>query len=196
MQTWPELHRELNRLDVGNRRQAAERESFERWCAIAEDRVLSALAARAASRARELEVETGAHIRVSTSGTAPSPSGPGFSRVRVLTLELGSSRVDVYSVRATAESPSIHLGVLRGATTTRHPVLAALPGCLVVRRSDGGFDLLLPPSPLAPSLPSAASPAAKAPGDRRTTSIDALVLRAFELLVGAHRSTRASAGAS
>lgn len=183
MQTWPELHREVDRLDIGERRATSEREAFERWCAIAEDGVLFALAAAAESRARELQAETGAIVRVSTSGVAQAESGP-VPRPRVVSLELGSSRVDLYSVRATAESPRLHLGVLRGATSTRFPVLASLPGCLVVRRSDGGFDLIVPPS----SRTKEAYP--------ETTSIDALVLRAFELLVGTHQSTRPSHGSA
>jgi hypothetical protein len=198
LRDWIDLHREVNRLDLTGRQKNAERDRFEEWCVLAEEQVLVALAARAESRAQELERETGAYIRVSTSGAVPVATATGpvsRPRFRMVSLELGACRVDVYSARAVYESPCFHLGVLQGRTASvRFPVMASIPGCLVVRLEDDGFELLVPP-PLEITLDFPASPPVAASGrapERRTTSMDAVLLRAFELLVGAHQSTRAA----
>jgi hypothetical protein len=177
LQTFTDLRRWVDRLDLGDRRATAAREIFERWCAAAEDQVLSALAARLATEAAALAARTGVKVRLSASSGERS-SSESVLGVRALSIELGSSRVEVYSVRGAAESPRVHLGVLRGATSTRFPVMATVPGCLVVRREDGGIGLIVAPIPAA------------TPSERRATSIDAVALRAFELLIGAHQSTR------
>jgi hypothetical protein len=99
----------------------------------------------------------------------------GTSHCRVA-VALGASRVDLYSVREPGSAPCLHLGIQRAATSTRSPVFTTLPGALLVRRTDDGFDALRLP------LPSEGT-------ERPRTTIDWLVLRAFELLVGTHRST-------
>jgi len=191
LRTFADLHRAVDLLDLSERRARKERERVEQWFAVTEERVFSALGAEARARASELEKATEAIIRVSTSGTAGQPGAPRAPvqqprdfRIRAVSLELGSSRVDVYSMRGAGEAVRLHFGVSRGATgIVRFPVMASFPGCLVVRNEDGGFELLLP----------VCQPPGGVPGDapeRRATSIDAVVLRAFELLVAAHQSTR------
>jgi hypothetical protein len=180
MRTWPELRDEILRLDLGGIRVTAERAAFERWCRDAEARVQDAVHRAATARAEALLRETGASVTVS-AGAGSRGTTAERPRFSVVSLALGRSRVDVYSVRAPGESPSLHYGVLRGATSTRFPVLAPVPGCLVIRRDDGELELLAAPDPRSEDSP------------RATTTVDGVVLRAFELLVGAHRAELASA---
>ena len=175
MPTWNELFENVARRQSASERASADRAGFEQWCELAEDRVLETLGSIALSRSAELAARAGVRATVRRL-TTRRHTGAGAHN-RILSLELAGSRVDVYSTREFGQSPSLHLAVMRAPTTTRFPVMTSLPGALVVRRDDGGITLL----------------GAK-PGDvipRPVTSYDAIVLRAFELLVGAAESVRA-----
>lgn len=174
MLTWPGLFHEIDRLDVAGRRARAVQAEFEQWAALAERRTMADARLAAVARADEVRDQTGLETAVT------GPAGPeGVSRLgttwSAVSLSLGTCRVDLYSVRRPAESPMVHFGVTRGPTLTRHPVLATLPGALVVRRAGNGLEYV--------ALPLSRD------HERSTTTLDALVLRAFELLVGAHCST-------
>jgi hypothetical protein len=166
--TWPGLYAETDRLDLSKRRLLAAQAEFESWARDAERRAIAEAQACATARGRELLERTGVGVVVE----APQP-GTRWMRV---SLRLGASRADLYSVRSPGSSPAIHLGVQRAATSTRFPVFTTVPGALLVRRPDDAFDALCLPLPT------------DARGCPRT-SIDGLVLRAFELLLGTHRST-------
>lgn len=170
--SWPSLYAEVDRLDLSQRRLLAAQAEFEEWAHRAEGQAFAEAHAAAAFRARELWQRTAVQIVVEM------PERP--TRWMRVSLRLGASRADLYSVRSAGSSPCIHLGVQRAPTSTRCPVFTTLPGALLVRRPDGGFDALCLP------LPADA-------GHCLRTTMDGLVLRAFELLCGAHGSTQGSA---
>jgi hypothetical protein len=175
--TWLGLYAEMDRLDLSKRRLLAAQGEFESWARSAEQRAIAEAQAAATLRARELWERTAVGVVVEApQRSEPDRPGPRWLRV---SLRLGASRADLYSVRSAGSSPCLHLGVQRAATSTRFPVFTTVPGALLVRRSDDGFDAL--------SLPLPADSA-----DRPRTTIDGLVLRAFELLCGAHRSAQGS----
>jgi hypothetical protein len=170
--TWPGLYDEVDRLDLSKRRFDAARAEFESWAARTEERALAEAYTSARVRARELYERTAVAVTAEEIRTRP-----GSSFGSRLSLGLGASRVDLYAVRNPGSSPCLHLGVQRAATSTRAPVFTTLPGALLVRRFDDGFDALCLPVPADT-------------GDCPTITMDGLVLRAFELLIGTHRSTR------
>jgi hypothetical protein len=183
MPSWKGFLDEAERVDVAERHAGSARATFEMWALRTEERVLAELNAEAGLRALEFADVTGAVVRVEASVNPVPPHQR--SRWRTVSLRLGASRVEVYSVRNPGESPTVHLAVLRGPTSTRYPVFATLPGALVIRATNDGVD------PTGTDFELLALPLA-APGvDRRRTTIDALVLRAFDLLLGMHRSVRA-----
>jgi hypothetical protein len=110
----------------------------------------------------------------------PSRGLRGGARFHVVSLALGSSRLDLYPARELGETPAIHFALTRAPTTTRFPVIVSLPGCLIVRRDNGQIALL-------------GAEARGLPDMRPSVTFDAVVLRAFELLMGAHHSTRRAA---
>jgi hypothetical protein len=168
---WPGLYEEVDRLDLSKRRLHAARAEFDSWARTAEDTVLVAAHATAVSRARELFLRTGLGLTVESRSLPPGRS----LAAAPVTLRLGTSRVDLYSVRAEASAPCLHLGVQRGATSTRYPVFTTLPGVLLVRSGNAHFELLALP------VQDHVEPA--------RTTVEALVFRAFDLLIGAYRST-------
>jgi hypothetical protein len=172
--SWQGLFADVNRLDLSRRRLHAAQAEFEAWAASAEERALSYAHAVATLRARELHRNTSLRVLVEAPPRFVS-DGLRASHHRVGVV-LGASRVDLYSVREPAAAPYLHLGVQRAPTSTRAPVFTTVPGALLVRRADDGFDALSLPIPAEGS-------------DRPRTTIDALVLRVFELLVGTHVST-------
>jgi hypothetical protein len=169
--TWPGLYDEVDRLDLSRRRLLAARAEFESWARSAEAGALAALHAHAVLRAAELVERTGLELSVEPRDPAGARYAPPVS------LRLGSSRLDLYSVREPETAPCVHLGVQRGATSTRFPVFTTLPGVLLVRSSEARFDVL--------ALPIAES------GTPERTSLEALLLRAFAILIGSYRSTLA-----
>jgi hypothetical protein len=171
--TWRGLYAEVDRLDLSKRRLLAAQLEFESWAHHAEQQAIAEAQACATLRARELREQTGVEVFVE----APQHTVPGApaSRWMRVSLRLGASRADLYSVRSAGSSPCIHLGVQRAATSTRSPVFTTVPGALLVRRSDDGFDALCLPLP---------ADGVECP----RTSTDELVLRAFALLCGTHRS--------
>lgn len=155
-----------------------DRAQFEQWCELAEEWVLSTLASIALSRSAELAAHGDWNVRVLRAAShGRNGSGP---RYRVVSLALGASRVDIYSTREPGQTPSIHFAVTRAPTTTRFPVVMTVPGCVVVRRPNGEIALI-------------AALAEHSSGLRPAMAFDAVVVRAFELLVGAHRSARRAA---
>jgi hypothetical protein len=170
--TWPGLYADVDRLDISGRRREAARAEFESWARSAEESVLTCARALAALRASELRAQTAVEVVVEPRQGRIRPSAsPG-----PVSLRLGTSRVHLYSVRNPTSSPCLHLGIQRGATSTRFPVFATLPGVLVVRSGADAFELLGLPIPEDGTPP-------------ETVRLEALVLRAFELLIGAYRST-------
>ena len=164
--TWPGLYDEVDRLDLSSRRLLAARAEFESWARSAEAGALAALHARALLRAAELFERTGLELSV-------EPRDPAGRRP--VSFRLGSSRLDLYSVREPETAPCVHLGVQRGATSTRSPVFTTLPGVLLVRSGEAPFDVLALPIPES--------------GAPERTSLESLLLRAFGVLIGAYRST-------
>jgi hypothetical protein len=153
---------------------SADRAQFEQWCELAEDWVLSTLASIALSRSAELEDRSGLMVRVVRAPTTRALRGG--ARFHVVSLALGSSRLDLYPAREVGETPAIHFALTRAPTTTRFPVIISLPGCLIVRRAGGEIALL-------------GAEARGLPDMRPSITFDAVVLRAFELLIGAHHSS-------
>jgi hypothetical protein len=167
--SWNGLFDDVDRADVSNRHLTAARAEFDAWARATEERALAELRETVAARAHELFARTGVALVVDER--PPSSS----DRRAPVTLRLGTSRVDLYSVREQGASPCIHLGVQRGATSTRSPVFTTLPGVLLVRSGSTAYEMLSLP------LDESAVPS--------RTSADGLALRAFELLLGTHRST-------
>jgi len=168
MLTWAGLFQHVAELDPLGRRLQADRAEFERWAASAEQRVMDDLARIATARGENIRARTGIVVDVLTRIEKTSLSSFGGAH-RLVALSLSGSSVDVYSVRSPGESPSIHFACARAATTSRFPVLVTVPGCLVVRAGRSEVRLLTVPG-------------------HTPTSIDAVVLRAFGLLVGAFQS--------
>lgn len=183
MNRWSELFQQVDALDLSGRRFRAEGAEFEAWCQTAERALLAELGDLAESRATELALRTEVQVLVSRAvqGPALSDQGPRASAVE---LRLGETRVYLYSARELGESPAVHLAVRRGGASTRCPVLASLPGALVVRGEGGSPRLLSLPRPL------------DAPPSEAHPSPDDLVLRAFEVLIAAHRGTSVDAHAA
>ena len=167
--SWRHLYDEVDRLDLSNRRLLAARANFDAWAQRTEERCLRELHDTARERSQELLARTGVSVIVEASARDERHRrGP-------VTLRVGTSRVDLYSVREPGASPCIHLGVQRGATSTRFPVFATIPGVLLIRALDGDYEMLSLPFEDGTAPP-------------RTTA-DAFVLRAFDVLLGTHRST-------
>lgn len=183
MPSWAELFRRMENLEADKRTKEADdrerqsvRAAFERWCTAAEASTMEALYRNSLSRAAALEGRTGARI------TVECPSQPlSFTRsnetVRVLLLAFATTRVYVYSSRHGAATPYVHIGTTR-ASATRFPVLVSVPGCLLRRGTDGGIELI----DLRDDL-------------RHPISSDAVVLRAFDLLIAGAERRRHGAGA-
>jgi hypothetical protein len=154
-----------------------DRAQVEQWCELAEEWVLSTLASIALSRSAELAARSDLHVRVVQ---AAAPSAGQSPRFRVVSLALGGTRLDMYASRDSRDacgSPAVHFALTRAPTTTRFPVVMTLPGCSIVRRDNGEIALLGPPLE-------------ELSGMRPTVTFDAVVLRALEILIGAHHSSR------
>lgn len=172
MLTWAGLFRRVSELDPLDRRAEADRAEFEQWAASAEQHVMDEVLRVAAARAKDLFAQTEVSVDVLArleNGTLASFGGAH----RLVALSLSGSSVDLYSVRAAGESANIHFACARAPTGSRFPVIVTVPGCLVVRAARSGFRLLT------------------VPGNTPTT-VDAVVLRAFALLIGAVQSVSAS----
>jgi hypothetical protein len=172
--SWQSLYADVDRMDLSKRRLVAAQAEFEAWAARAEERALRYAHAVATLRANELERNTAVKMLVEAP---PRVVGRRLnaSHQRVA-VTLGASRVDLYSVREPGSAPYLHLGIQRAATGSRTPVFTTLPGALLERRADDEFDALALPFPQGDI-------------ERPRTSIDWLVFRMFELVVGTHRST-------
>ena len=172
--SWNSLYAEADRLDLSNRRQMAARAEFEAWAYGAEERALLELEGTVKARSRELLAQTGLSLVVEA---APADAREIAVRGRraPVSIGLGTSRVDLYSIREPGASPCIHLGVQRGATSTRFPVFATIPGVLLIRSRNTDYEMLSLP------LDDAVDPP--------RTNMDAFALRAFEVLLATHRST-------
>jgi hypothetical protein len=172
--SWTGLFDHVDRVDVSNRRLAATKAEFDAWAREAEGRAMAELHDTVTVRARELLARTG--VAVVVDSRPCGARGPSWSdRSAPVILRLGTSRLDLYSVREPGASPCIHLGLQRGATSTRFPVFATLPGVLLIRSGGAAYEML--------SLPLDESVVPP------RTNADALALRAFELLLETHRST-------
>ncbi len=172
--SWPGLFADVDRADLSSRRLVAAQAEFEAWAGHAEECAFVEAHRIAVHRADELHARTA--VRVAVDARRLSAGKSRQASPRSIGLELGASRVHLYSVRELGTAPCVHLGIQRAATTSRSPVFTTLPGALLVRRPDDGFDALCLPVPTDGR-------------DCPRTTIDALLLRAFELLVAAHRST-------
>jgi hypothetical protein len=184
MPSWADLYLRLQNLEANERAKEAQdqerhsvRAAFERWCSAAETSTMEILYRNALSRAAVLEGRTGARI------TVECPSHPlSFTRsqetVRVLLLAFGAARVYVYSSRHGGASPYVHIATTR-VSATRFPVLVSVPGCLLRRHTDGGIELV----DLRDEL-------------RRSITFDAVVLRAFDLLIAGAERRRVGASAA
>jgi hypothetical protein len=176
MSRWSLLFAQVDALDLSGRRALSSAAEFEAWSDFAERALLEELQRIAELRAAELRELTDVRVAVSRLEPGPDLSARGV-RVGVLELGLGAARVYVYSVRERGQSPAVHFALRRESAFTRHPVLASLPGCLVVRSESGAAELLALPRPLGDCTEPRPTP-------------DDLVFRAFELVVAAHRGTR------
>lgn len=156
-------------------RDSADRAQFEQWCELAEEWVLSTLASIALSRSAELAARSTLEVRVVQPPRERSSDGrrPSF---RVVSLALGSARVDLYSAREPGQTPAIHFALTRAPVGNRFPVVMSLPGCLIVRRGNGEIVLL-------------GAEARGLPDMRPALTFDAVVVKAFELLIGAYHAT-------
>jgi hypothetical protein len=175
MSRWSLLFAQVDALDVSGRRAASNVTDFEQWGDGAELALVDELFSIAERRAADMAQHTDVAVSVARSHPGPDLALRG-ARISVLELALGATRVYVYSVRERGQSPAVHLAVRRDSPSTRHPVLASLPGCLVVRSEDGAATLLPLPRPLDAT-----------PTELHPTPDD-LVFRAFELLVATQRS--------
>jgi hypothetical protein len=171
MDTWAGLFRRMEELDPFERRERSNRAEFEAWAAGAERRLVSDLARLARDKASETRSRTGVSVVVSLVTDAPSLTSFGGARALVAIAFSGSS-VDLYVTRSSGRSPSLHLTCQRAPTSSRYPVIVALPGYLTVRSDGSGYRLL--------DLP-ARSPA----------SLDEVMLRAFSMLFGTFESVSA-----
>jgi hypothetical protein len=172
--SWPALFADVDRMELSRRRLLAAQAEFEAWALGAEARALSYAHAVTLLRAGELYRHTS--VQVVVDAPPRNVSHRLNASHRRVGVALGASRVDLYSAREPGSAPCLHLGIQRAATSTRTPVFTTLPGALLVRRPDDGFDALRLPVPTDGR-------------DCPRTTIDWLVFRAFELLVGTHRST-------
>jgi len=159
-------------------RVSADRAQFEQWCELAEEWVLSTLASIALSRSAELAARSTLNVRVVQPPREHSSvhSGKGRSSFRVVSLALGSARVDLYAAREPGQTPAIHFALTRAPVGNRFPAILSLPGCLIVRRGNGEIVLL-------------GAEARGLPDMRPAVTFDAVVLKAFELLIGAFHAT-------
>jgi hypothetical protein len=180
MPTWNELFENVARKQAASLRATADRAGFEQWCELVEDSVLETLGSIALSRSAELAARSTVRVDVRRL-TTRRYSGAGAHN-RILSLVLGGSRVDLYSTREVGQVPALHYALMRTSASphrgSRFPVITSLPGCTLVRRADDGVTLLsaAPQSPGAP---------------RPVVTYDAMILHAFELLLGAAEATRA-----
>jgi len=172
MPTWAGLFRRIDDLDPLDRRAHSERTRFQEWAVSAERRVMADFARVARAKSRETQARTGVCVAVALEEHAPSLSSFAGTR-HVVSLAFAGSSVGLYATRPAGEAPSVHMACQRAATTSRYPVLVTLPGCLVIRSGDFGYQPI--------SLP-----------ERVPTSVDAVVLRAFVLLFGAFESMTAT----
>jgi hypothetical protein len=181
MPTWNELFENVARKQAASLRATADRAGFEQWCELVEDSVLETLGSIALSRSAELAARSGVRVDVRRL-TTRRHSGAGPHN-RILSLALGGARVDLYSTREVGHEPALHYALMRSSGSTRFPVITSLPGCTLVRRADGGVTLL-------------SNALADGSGIRPVLTYDAVVLRAFELLLGAAGSLNTLRGAA
>lgn len=174
MPEWSELYQRYADLDAErqanekNRADAAEAaRQRETWCSDVEDRVMAALAKVAQRRAREFGESTGATVEVDYPAEKPIFAQELGHRMSFIGLRLGGSRVHIYSTRPHAMLPHVHLVHTHQSDATRKR-LVSIPGCVVVRSGDDGFELLRRDEKTRVAEPA---------------TIEDVVYRAFELLV-------------
>jgi len=177
MSRWSLLFSQVDALDLSGRRALSSAEDFEAWSDSAERALVEELHRIADLRSAELARHTDVRVLVSRPVPGPDLTLRG-AHIGVLELALGTTRVYVYTARERGQSPAVHLALRRESASTRHPVLASLPGCLLVRGDTGAAELLPLPRPLGDHA------------EEPRPTPDDLVFRAFELLVAAHRGAR------
>lgn len=171
MDTWAGLFRRVEELDPLEKRARSERAEFEAWAAGAERRLVSDLARVAREKASETRSRTGVSVAVSLVTNAPSLTSFGGAH-GLVSIAFSGSAVDLYVTRSEGRSPSLHLACQRAPTSSRYPVIVALPGYLTVRSDGSGYRLL--------DLP-----------ERLPASLDTVMLRAFSMLFGTFESVSA-----
>jgi hypothetical protein len=171
MDTWAGLFRRVEKLDPLEIRARSERGEFEAWAAGTERRLVSDLTRIAREKARETRSHTGVSVAVSLVTNAPALSSFGGAR-GLVSIAFSGSSVDLYVTRSAGRSPSLHVACQRAPTSSRHPVILALPGYLTVRAEGSDYRLLDMPA-------------------RLPASLDAVMLRAFSTLFGTFESVNA-----
>ena len=169
--SWGELYGVLSRAVDSERTAQATRTAYEQWCRDAEEDVMSQLHRGAIARAQDIQQRTGSVFGVQY------PVEPAWMRpqagvsVRVLGLTFRAAGVDLYWYRAAGGRPFVHLAHMRASPgQSRFPVVISLPGCRVERTLDSQTQLRDVSSPAVVD---------------RLMSPDALLLRAFTILVNA-----------
>jgi hypothetical protein len=151
-------------------------QEFHDWCTRTEQSLMETLASVARARGKEFCDRTGAAVTVTHPSDPPIESAASGHRMAFLCIELRACRVYVYVTRGPGALPYLHYARARDACDARPGRIVSLPGFLVARRGSDDYELR--------ALDCAARP------ETDRASLDAVVYRAFELLVAGSGPSR------
>jgi hypothetical protein len=167
---WTRLYERFDQIERFSRdrdEHAAAARELHAWAERATDAVMRSVQEVAAERAKQFADRTGGAVTVRYPARPPLVHASG-AKLTFLELGLAGSALHVYSHRGAGDLPFFHLVVLSARAPGQRPRrMLSLPGCFAARLPDAGYELR------------------RADGNRpaQRTDVDALVLRAFELLV-------------